>query len=166
MAGIDHQRREHRLNLRQVVRVQRGPRLLAQIGHPHDPHARRVQIGNRAAGGLFHFAQHHMGLLAHPRQRFARQQAVGRFDRHARRDLPVNACHTHHEKLIQIAAADGRVFQALQQRIADILGLGQHPLVEGQPRQLTVQKGAVRQRAGAVGFALGRFFVLHGTSLS
>ena len=62
---------------------------------------------------------------------------------HLLAQLPHQAGHTHHEKLIQIVAGNRQKAQPLQQGMGGIARLFQHPHVELQPRKLAVEK-AVR----------------------
>ncbi len=54
-------------------------------------------------------------------------------------DLLFQAADALHEELIEIVADDRQKLHALEQRRAAIFSLVQHPLVEVEPGQLTVQ---------------------------
>jgi hypothetical protein len=48
--------------------------------------------------------------------------------------------HPHHEELVEIRAEDGEKLHALEQRHGGILGLFEHPPIELQPRQFTIDE--------------------------
>ena len=52
--------------------------------------------------------------------------------------LGLQGGHPHHEELIEVVAEDGAELGLLQQRGVFVEGLGQHPVVEGNPTQLPV----------------------------
>ena len=54
-----------------------------------------------------------------------------------------------HVEFVEIAGRDRQEAQPLEQRMPLVLGLGEHPLVEGQPGQLAVDKA--RRRSGSPG---------------
>ena len=55
-------------------------------------------------------------------------------------DLSLQSGDADHVELVEVVGGDGDVAQAFQQRMAGILRLFQHPLVEGQPRHLAVEE--------------------------
>ncbi len=56
------------------------------------------------------------------------------------RMLLVQPGHPDHEELVQVARVDGAELQPLQQRHRGVLGQLEHPIIEGQPRQLPVEE--------------------------
>ena len=72
------------------------------------------------------------------------RHAVGRWPGVARGDLLLEAGDAHLEELVQVAGEDGQEPGPLEQRVALVLRLVEHPRVELQPRQLAVD---VRQAA-------------------
>ena len=83
-------------------------------------------------------------------QLFGRRQAVGGDDADPLAHLTLQPRHAGHEELIQIVGRDGQEANPLQQRMALVGGFLQHAPVEGQPRQLAVDKAVGRghQRLG------------------
>ena len=67
--------------------------------------------------------------------------------------------HPHHIKFVEIVGRDRQKAQPLEQRMTQIVGLGEHPLVEGEPGELAIDKACLgmeidrldldRLRAGA-----------------
>jgi hypothetical protein len=53
-----------------------------------------------------------------------------------------------HEELVQVGAGDCEELDALEQRVREVLGLGQHPPVELQPAQFSID---VQRRCAQVG---------------
>ena len=70
-------------------------------------------------------------------------------------DLAAQAGHAHHVEFIEIRGRDGQEAQALEQRLALIGGLLQHPLVEMQPGKLPVDEPRGSE-GGKAGLRLGR----------
>ena len=64
-------------------------------------------------------------------------------DRQPGGDAPLQPGHPDHEELVQVGGEDGQEIDPLQQVQVRVLGELQHPGVEGQPAQLSVQE-AVR----------------------
>jgi len=142
-------RREHRENL------------LAKIGLRPIQFAGRELRGRHDGDALLGERGHELfvpaaELILHERgndrvdaaQLLARPQAV-----HARLvdsafDLLDEPGHADFEKLVEIGAEDRQETYALQQRVARILGLFEHPAVEGQPAQLAVEVGRLARRRG------------------
>jgi hypothetical protein len=75
-----------------------------------------------------------------PRQLLARRQPVLADHPHALAHLALQAGHADHVEFVEVVGADRQEPQPLQQRVARIGALLQHPLVEGQPRGLAVEE--------------------------
>jgi hypothetical protein len=56
--------------------------------------------------------------------------------------LPTQAGDPHHVELVEVRGRDRQEAQALQQRVALVLGLFEHTPVELEPRQLAVEEAA------------------------
>src|SRR5262249_14309191 len=50
----------------------------------------------------------------------------------------------HHVELVEIARRDRQEAQPFQERMALVVGLRQHPLVEGKPRELAIDEASLR----------------------
>jgi hypothetical protein len=61
----------------------------------------------------------------------------------ARRDLLLQARDTDLEELVKVAGEDGEEADALEQRVAAVLGLPQDALVEVEPRELAADEGHI-----------------------
>ena len=64
-------------------------------------------------------------------------------------DLAAQAGHAHHVEFVEVRGRDGEEAQALEQRMALVLGLLQHPLVEMEPGLLAVEEAAGPERGNA-----------------
>ena len=122
--GIDRQRCQHRTNLRIII-----------ILHPLQLLGR--QFLAPAAVLLIH---HFLDALPDDPKGFRRRQAISASLRYVRFDLLLDPCHPHLEELIQVGIGNAKKLQPFQQRVARIQRLVQHPLVELQPAQLTIEK--------------------------
>ena len=83
-----------------------------------------------------------LGSPGDPLQLRDRAQAVGRIilRRAVAERLFAQARHPDHEKLVQVRAEDRQKLDALEQRIAGVLGLFENTLVEIQPTQFAVDE--------------------------
>ena len=55
-------------------------------------------------------------------------------------DAALQLGHAHHEKLVQVRAEDGEKLHPLEERHLGILRLFEHPAVELEPRQLSIDE--------------------------
>ena len=151
MAPVDHLRRQNRENLIDKVFFPEPFRVLAEIVEVDLLIALFFQIGIQPRRDVVaHLLQRRR--LFHNVVQLARQLAVLIlavlvFEK----QLIVQRTHTHHEKLVQIAAVDRRKLQLLSQRHILVLGKRKHSVIEIQPAQLAVNENAV------VRFATHRF---------
>ncbi len=60
--------------------------------------------------------------------------------RHARRDLPIEACCTDHVELVEVGRGDRQEAQPLEQRVVHVRGFFQYAAIELEPRQLAVDE--------------------------
>jgi len=99
-------------------------------------------------------------------QLFGGGQAVRRDHADALAHLALQAGDAGHEELVQVVGRDGEEAHPLQQGVALVRGLFQHPAVEGQPGQLAVDEplGRGHQRLGQLQLrgARGRDFLAGG----
>jgi hypothetical protein len=76
-------------------------------------------------------------------------EAVLRVFGYVREYLFLDCRNADHKKLVKVRTGDGKEFCAFQQRMAEIIGLVKHPLVELEPAEFAVQ---VKGRVEAGGF--------------
>ncbi len=78
-------------------------------------------------------------------------------------DLGAQTRHPNHVELVEIGGGDGQKAQALEQRVALVLSLLEHSLVEVQPRQLAIEvaAGSEGSDAGLRAVRLDRFWQIH-----
>ena len=74
---------------------------------------------------------------------FARQQAAGGTGGDSRGDAALKTGDAHHEELIEVAGEDGEELGTLQERVVSVFGEFEHPSVERQPRQFTIDETVV-----------------------
>jgi hypothetical protein len=143
MGGIDGERRQHREQPLHEPGFQPGPVRLGQLlglGHADlrlgqavtqiEPGARLRR--HQAAGAGFHVGQ----LLG-------RRAPVRRRGAHAGLRLTHQPGHADRPEFVEVRRADRQEALPLQQRVARVLGLLQHPMIEVEPGQLAIDE-AVR----------------------
>ena len=145
MRGIDRDRRQDRKDLFCEIGVQPDALVGRQLRVVEDRDVGLAQFAPQIAPAI--------GLLGHqvgdpllnrgqlPTRSQTLLTAVG----HAGLDLTLEAGHADHVEFVEVAGRDRQETHPLQQGLARVLGLAQHPLVESQPRQLAVDE-AVRRR--------------------
>ena len=74
----------------------------------------------------------------HQRELLLGRQPVGRDVLAVRPHLLLQDRDANHEELVEVGADDGEELDALEQRVAAIARLVEHPLVERQPAELAV----------------------------
>jgi hypothetical protein len=97
--------------------------------------------GRSSAQILLHRLQPHH-FLADGGQLLGRRKPVDRIFGNVAAHLPGQPRHAHHQELVEIVARNRKEAQPFQQRIFLAPGLGQHALVEGQPRTFAVEEAA------------------------
>ena len=65
--------------------------------------------------------------------------------------MPSKAGDAHHVELVEVGCRNRQEAQALEQRMALVLGLFQHARVEGKPRQLAIDQPLRRRRIDGLG---------------
>ena len=108
--------------------------------------ALRLEVGqHHVAEQVGLLALQLVGALPDVLEHLARRVAAGRPDGDAGGDAPLEAGHADHEELVEVAGEDGEELGPLEDGQLVVLGELEHPLVEGQPRQLTVEEPVDRQ---------------------
>ena len=157
-AGVEGQRREH--GERAAVEVGVGGLALGlvELGEVVDVHAGRGELRQDVVRpGLARLAHEPVGELAAGDELLGRRHAVDREVGDAGLDLLAQAGDAHHEELAQVRAQDREELDALDQRVALVLGLFEHAALEGQHAELAVDvEGAVGEVDGGGRFGGGR----------
>ncbi len=139
VGGVHRQRRYQRENVLEIVLAYLGALLFGQflVGDQPD-----VMLAERIEDVL---EDHALSLLEAPdvrvafRDLLARRAPIGRHLLHPGDHLLLEAADPLHEKFIQVGSGNRQKFEPLKQRVAPIVGLGQHPPVKRQPGQLAVE---------------------------
>ena len=98
-----------------------------------------------AAEALSVLALQGVGPLPDVLEHLAGVRATRRADRDAGGDAPLEARNPHHEELVEVAREDGQELGAFEDGEAAILRQLEHPLVEREPRQLSIEEAVARQ---------------------
>ena len=152
MRRIEPKRADHRQQL--LLEVFREPLALARIPlrTPQETDALGLQRRDQLIieGGVLlvdQFVRAHADLAQH----LARGAVVGLGRGVDELGLLLEARHPHLDEFIEVGRGDAQEFQPLEQRHARVAGLRQHPLIELQQRQLSVdeQFGRIEARRAA-----------------
>ena len=149
MRRVDRDRREHREDVAEEMILEPGALGLGQLlGLKHMD----AGIGEQRfepdpgllllVGQLCDEAGDAVELLGRRQPVLARRVDAGD-------DLTTQAGHAHHVELIEVRGRDGQEAEALEQRMALILGLLENPAIEMQPGELAVEKSARPERGDA-----------------
>ncbi|MCY4122162.1 MAG: hypothetical protein OXG72_14715, partial [Acidobacteria bacterium] len=157
MPGVERQRGQHRVDVPAVVVLQVVLDRRAVVGRVEDANAVRRQPRPHDVGPAALDVVHHpLGPQANGVELLLGAHPVGRQRLAVGAELAQQRRHPHHEELVQVGRHDREELDPLEQRMALVLGLQQHPLVELQPAQLPVdvqrrvlQVRGVRSRVAA-----------------
>ncbi|CAM5702535.1 hypothetical protein MAUB1S_04071 [Mycolicibacterium aubagnense] len=142
---VDGQRCQHREHLIVEICGQLGLLALVELAPVHDGDA---LLGQRRTD---RFTEHRglpgrdlLGAFADPTQLLARGQPVRRPDRQAGLVTALQPGDPNHVELIEIRREDRQKLGLLQQRQRPVGSERQHPGIEVQPAQLTVEVAVIR----------------------
>ena len=96
------------------------------------------------------------GALADGDELLGRGHAVVAEQRRAGLQHVDQAGHPDHVEFVEVVGRDRQEAHALEQRLALVAGLLEHPHVEGQPRQFTIDEAS---RAVGCYFEARRYFI-------
>ena len=115
--------------------------LAVEVAPPHELDAGVEERGHQLVGEQPRvLLAQHAGLVPDRLEHLAGQQPRSRLDRQPRGDPALEAGHPDHEELVEVAGEDRREPDAFEQRLLLVLGQLEHPLVEAEPGQLTVEE--------------------------
>ena len=142
MRGIDRDRRQHREDMVEEMLLEPVALLIGKlVGAQHvnagfgEQRLERDPVFLLLRGQLGDGAVDAVELLGGRQPVLARRLDAGH-------DLAAQARHADHVELVEVRGGDRQEAQALEQRMALVLGLLQHPLIELKPGQLAIEKAA------------------------
>ena len=137
--GVDRLRRQDREDLFAEMLVEPGLRALVERIVADHRHAcfgeRRLQF----RPDLVLTGHQPVGLDVDRRELLGRRQAVGRAFLDPQQLVGLEAGHADHEEFVEVAGRDRQEAEPLEQRVAEIARLFEHPSVECQPGQLAIE---------------------------
>ena len=151
MRRIDGDRRQHREDVGEEVLLQPGLLPLAQLLGGEDADSLRPQFGHQAAPAVLLIFHQPPGALVDRRELLRGGQTFLAGLQNAGPHLPLQAGDAHHVELVEVGAGNRQKTDALQQRMADVVSLLHHALVEFQPGNLPVDEALGRRRRGKRG---------------
>ncbi len=141
MGRVDGQGGEHRVDLVPEQRREFGAVLVVEFGPANQCDALGGQSwADLVAPALGLPAHEVMGVHQHRVVDLAWEQTAGRSHSDSCGDAALEACHPHHEELVEVGGEDRQELGAFQQRQVLVLGKLQHPLVEREPTQFTIDE--------------------------
>ena len=154
MGRVDRQRGQDRKHIRHEPVFEPGAVAGFEIGRVDHRHARFAeQAAQRQPGDLL--VRHQLaGPLADRVELLGRGQSVLARRLDPGEKLTFEPGDAHHVELVEIVRRDRQKAQALQQRMAQIVGLGQDALIEGEPGQFPIDEAG--RGTGVEGLDLDR----------
>ena len=147
MRRVDRQRRQHREDVGHEALFEPGAVARFEIGRLDDRDPGLGAAARASASQVDLLVLHQRaGALVDRLELLRRGQPVLAQRLDAGEMLAFEPGHPHHVELVEVARRDRQEAQPLEQRMAPVFGLGQHPLVEGQPRQLAIDEARRRRR--------------------
>ena len=150
VAGVDRQWGQHGEDATLELVGQPDPVLVVELGPAGEPDPDVGQLtADRAEEGLVGAGDEERGSSEDRLELLRSGHPVDAAPADTGRDTLLQPCDAHLEELVQVVAEDRKELHPLQQRGRRILGQSQHPSVEVEPRQLTVEVAALVGRHGA-----------------
>ena len=147
MRRIDRQRRQHRKNLLAELR---RPDIRGRVGRVRRRSTTLMPASRNSACSVAQIvcwsAISSRGRLVDLRKLLGRRQAVGAGRGDAGAHHAHQAGHAHHVEFVQVGGGDRQKAHPLEQGMAAVLRLLDHPAVEGQPGQFAVDEALRRRR--------------------
>ena len=139
--GVDGQRSEDREDLRVEEELDLGLLGGGELVPAEQLDALCLEVGQHdLAEQVGLLALQVVGALPDVLQHLAGRVPAGRPDRDAGGDAPLEAGDPDHEELVEVAGEDREELRPVEDGQLVVLGELEHALVEGEPRQLTVQE--------------------------
>ena len=142
---IDGQRRQHREQLGQEARLQRGALGLGDFMGGDVAQSFARQFGAQLAPAGLLIGHQVGGGGVDPKELLGGGQAVLADHPDPLAHLGLQPGHADHVEFVEVVGADGQEPEPLQQGVARVGALGQHSPVEGQPRQFAVEEARRRR---------------------
>jgi len=150
---IERERRQNRKNLFAELRVEPGAIRIRQFLRFQNRNPGIAQFDTQGRPHFLLVADQIRRQLVDPDDLLGRRQAVfaGRSD--FRRDHAFQAGDPHHVEFIEVRRRNRHKPKPLQQGMARVLGLFEHPPIEGEPGQFPVDKASGRIGGDGKGYA-------------
>ena len=151
MRRVDGQWREHREHLVAEHLAELGSIRVLELGPVDEADAGLLELWLDVLGEDGRLALHEVVRLRADGAQLGRGvETVGRRAAHPGEELLLEPGHAHLVELVEVLAEDREELGAFEERPVLVLGQGQHPRVELEPRQLSVEESRAvgrRQRS-------------------
>ena len=154
MSGIDRQRRQHREDLGHEPFFEPDEIVGFEFGRLNDGHAGLGELAAQRDPGHLLIGHQPAGPPADGIELLGRRQSVLARRLDPGQQLASEPGNPHHVEFVEIVCRDRQEAQPLEQRVAAVLGFGEHPFVEGEPRKLAIDEPLLQ--AGLDRLRLGR----------
>ena len=136
--GVERERGQNRADVAREVPVDVLVDLRSPRRRVEQPDLLALEQPSQGGPGGRQRVEHHVRARAHGLELLARGVAVGRHVLDAGAEAPHRRGHADHEELVEVGAGDGEELHPLEERLAGVLRLGEHALVELEPAELAV----------------------------
>ena len=147
MRRIDGQGGQHAAHLRPVIIFQPPEIIRGHVGEVQDANPGCLQRGSQLVAPAGILVAHHPADTCHHRaEHLARRETIGRAFRPGALHLLLEPGDADLKELVEVGTDDAKELQPLEQRIRRVERFIEHPLVELEPAQFTVNE--MRGREG------------------
>ena len=143
MGGVDRERRQHRKDVRHEPLLEPGAVAGFELGRFDDGDAGLAELSAQAHPGDLLIRHQLAGSLPDRLELLGGRQPVLAHGLDAGEILAFEPGHPHHIEFVEIVRRDRQEAQPFEQRMAQVVGLGENALVEGEPGELPVDEACL-----------------------
>src|SRR5262249_23641150 len=142
MGGIDGDRRQHREDVIEEMLLEPSTLVVGELIRVKDMVSGSGESRRELYPVLLLLGGQFGDCAMDPIELLRGREAIPAWRVDTGTDLTAQPRHAHHVKLVEVRGRDGEETQPLEERMALVLGLFKHSLIEMKPRQLPVIEAA------------------------